>query len=235
MSKALYNTGGLRFWNQEQIMLRKQSSEQIVATVRNALMNINPAWRFEQCEGPVITPSNYISSAYTEDDIWVLKSKIGEQDAALRAETTASSYLYAEHLLNNGYRMPLCVWQEGRSYRREILDGASASRLRFNEFWQLELQCIYSPTTKADYRTAVTDALLPLAKRLCHTQSRLVDSDRLPSYSEITQDVEVEWERNGVMEWKEIASISTRTDYPNAKVLEIAFGLDRIVTIAEKA
>jgi glycyl-tRNA synthetase len=69
--------------------------------------------------------------------------------------------------------------------------------------------------------------------------TRIVPSDRLPAYSEITMDVEVD---NGD-KWMEVASISRRTDFPGTvsltgksgtrqlevKVLEIAIGLDRCV------
>jgi glycyl-tRNA synthetase len=68
--------------------------------------------------------------------------------------------------------------------------------------------------------------------------TRIVPSDRLPAYSEVTMDVEV----NNGDKWMEVCSISRRTDFPiryrsvNRKqeerehdvfVLEIAIGLDR--------
>ena len=70
--------------------------------------------------------------------------------------------------------------------------------------------------------------------------TRLVASDRLPAYSQVTTDVEVD---NGD-KWMEVCSISRRTDFPQAArfatkgggareveilVLEIAIGLDRCV------
>jgi glycyl-tRNA synthetase len=70
---------------------------------------------------------------------------------ALRAETTASSYLYAGYLLAHDVKPPVCVWQAGKSFRREKSEGASAAKLRFFEFYQQEFQCVYGVNTKADY------------------------------------------------------------------------------------
>ena len=77
--------------------------------------------------------------------------------------------------------------------------------------------------------------------------TRIVESDRLPSYSEITMDIEAHTEAFVFApendRWMEVCSISRRTDFPQkAKfqtkkgtvekdllVLEIAIGLDRCV------
>ncbi|MEO1474006.1 MAG: hypothetical protein AAFS03_08700 [Pseudomonadota bacterium] len=57
----------------------------------------------------------------------------------------------------------------------------------------------------------------------------MAPSDRLPAYSESTLDIEV---MHG-LHWREVASCSIRTDYgDDTKVCEIAFGLDRIATLA---
>jgi glycyl-tRNA synthetase len=142
----------------------------------------------------------------------------------LRPETTASSYEWARKI---GGRLPLCIWQAGKSFRRELSDGATAAKLRFNEFWQLELQCIYAVGTKADYRKALIDSLITEVARFTGGAVRVVPSDRLPPYSESTLDIEV----NG----REVASCSIRTDYSEeTRVCEIAFGLDRIVHFASK-
>jgi glycyl-tRNA synthetase len=68
--------------------------------------------------------------------------------------------------------------------------------------------------------------------------TRIVESDRLPSYSQVTMDIEID---NG-FKWMEVCSISRRTDFPrkfasrskggatrehDVLVLEIAIGLDR--------
>ena len=74
--------------------------------------------------------------------------------------------------------------------------------------------------------------------------ARVVISDRLPSYSEITMDIEV---HNGY-QWMEVCSTSRRKDFPqklvvsgkkgntekDALVLEIAIGLDRLLYCSQK-
>lgn len=231
MSIPLYPVGGLRFWSGQEISLRDHAIATIAETVVIGLTAINPGWRFERCEGPTLTPRNELSPAYDGDDIWLLQAPLGEDEAAMRPETTPSSYAYARHLLKAGkHRMPLCVWQAGKSYRRETSDGASPSKLRFNEFWQQEFQSIYSVGTKADYRAAVLPSLRDTLGWLARGESRIVDSDRLPAYSESTMDVEVfcaDRER-----WFEVASVSIRKDFAeDARVLEVAVGLDRIVEL----
>ena len=232
MSEALYELGGLRFWTEREIAVREHCVTTLKYDLQHALSNLNRAWNFERMEGPLLTPRRFISDAYDEGDIFLLQAKLGEDAAALRAETTMSSYLYAIHLLQRGYKLPLCVWQAGKSFRRETMDGARASTLRYNEFYQLEFQCIFSNSSKADYRAVAQAAVERTIRNLVHTtNSRLAESDRLPSYSTATTDVEVEWNGN----WKEMASISTRTDFPKADttVLEIAVGLDRLLAVEE--
>ena len=68
-----------------------------------------------------------------------------------------------------------------------------------------------------------------MVERVTIADTRVVDSDRLPSYSESTRDIEV----RRANDWKEAASCSIRTDFsPDTRVVEMAFGLDRLVTIA---
>lgn len=233
MSKSLYGLGGLRFWTEEEILARDQATALLALTMRQTLTRINSAWSFHRVDGPLLTPRPFISPAYTDDDVFALVAPLGDQSAALRAETTASSYLYAEHLMASGQtKMPTCIWQAGKSFRRETSDGARPSTLRYNEFYQLEFQCIYNVSTKADYRGVVEPAIQTAIRQITLAQtSRMVESDRLPSYSVSTRDVEILWKG----EFKEVASISTRTDFnrENTVVLEVAIGLDRLVAIRE--
>ena len=197
--------------------------------LRNALVGINGAWQFERVEGPTLTPQEHVNPEYDETDLFMLQAKIAGRSASMRAETTASSYAYARHLLRSGARkMPLCVWQAGKSYRREQNDGARASTLRFNEFWQCEFQCIYRTDTKADYASGAIPAVQYAIAALVGGETRVVPSDRLPGYSTQTDDIECMW--RGA--WKEMASVSRRTDFEGASVLEIAVGLDRLVMVA---
>jgi glycyl-tRNA synthetase (class II) len=82
----------------------------------------------------------------------------------------------------------------------------------------------------ADYRAVIMPALLDKISWLTDRETRIVPSDRLPGYSLRTDDIEVDF--NG--RWTEVASISTRTDFEGAQVLEIAIGIDRVVDVATK-
>lgn len=230
MSEALYKLGGLRFWNEREILLREQATTRLAMFVREKLLSINLAWQFQRVEGPLLMPRSYISPSYDADDIFMLSAKLGEDDAALRPETTASSYLYAKYLLKSGTaKLPLCVWQSGKSFRREQNDGASASKLRYNEFYQLEFQCIYKTDTKADYRAHIIGSLASELLAILVLPTRAVPSDRLPAYSTKTDDIEA----RKYDKWHEIASISTRTDFSDdCLVLELAIGTDRLIALS---
>lgn len=236
MSEALYGFGGLQFWTEREIMLRAQIIARMSSLVMSTLHDINRRWSFARVDGPIITPARHINDAYDGDDVWVLNALLGGSHPALRPETTASSYVYADYLIKSGKEaLPLCVWQAGKSFRRETNDGASAAKLRFNEFYQLEFQCIYALDTKADYRNAIERVIAGEITRLVAAgvttgAARLVESDRVPSYSRITRDVECMYKGR----WTEMCSISTRTDFKDAEVLEIALGLDRIVKVMDQ-
>lgn len=228
MSAALYDLGGLRFWTEDEIELREAFQARAVAIVKRTLTDLNPAWRYFRTEGPCLSPRDRISAAYDDDDLFSTNHTAGGGNLYLRAETTPSSYAFARTVQG---KLPICVWQAGKSFRRETNDGASAAKLRFNEFWQLELQCIYRADTKADYREALISALTPEVERYTRRGARVMPSDRLPAYSESTLDIEI---RHG-NSWREIASCSIRTDFsPDTRVCEIAFGLDRIATLAAR-
>ncbi len=241
MSEALYEFGGLRFWTQDEIELRELFATRVISVVKETLLNMNPAWSFAQMEGPILTPRSVISPAYDDNDLFSTNHIAGDEVLYLRPETTQSSYAYARFL---NRKLPLCVYQKGKSFRRELNDGASAAKLRFNEFWQLEFQCIYSNTTKADYRGALIPAVSKEIKRFTNLQTRTINSDRLPAYSEGTTDIESAiWVENNkkdgiryIEEWREMASCSIRNDYSeDTKVCEIAIGLDRVATLAARS
>jgi glycyl-tRNA synthetase len=226
MSEALFKLGGLRFWHESEIELREAFQSRAANVVRRTLLDINSAWRVARCEGPILHPRSQISDAYDDGDIFVTNDIRGGDALCLRAETTPSSYAYARWL---GGKLPLCIWQAGISSRRETNDGASAAKLRFNSFWQLEFQCIYRADTKADYRGPLMQRVGTEIERFTRAPVRFVASDRLPSYSESTMDIEAM--HNG--KWREMASCSIRTDYSeDTRVCEIAIGLDRVATLA---
>lgn len=230
MSEALFGLGGLRFWHEDEIELREAFQARAVSVVKRALLGANPAWRFARCEGPILHPRSQISAAYDESDIFVTNDIRGGDALCLRAETTPSSYAYAKWL---GGKLPLCVWQSGISSRRETNDGASASKDRYNSFWQLEFQCIYGADTKADYRAALIDVVADEVARFTRRTARIVESDRLPSYSKSTLDIEISIDN---AKWREMASCSIRNDYSgDTLVCEIAIGLCRVARWAAQA
>ncbi|RUM46528.1 MAG: hypothetical protein DSY80_01950 [Desulfocapsa sp.] len=232
MSTALFDEiGGLRFWNEREILSRTHVQEQLVLAVKIGLRRVNPAWRFFQCETPILTPETHIHAEYVGgSDVYITNGKAAGHGLYMRPETTAGSYAYMKQLLNKSkVRLPLCVWQAGKSFRQEVNDGASAAKLRFNEFWQLEFQCCYAEGTKADYQAHILPDLLATMLTLGSGKVRTVDSDRLPSYS--TKTVDIEMYDFSYDRWVEVASISERTDNENGHVLEIAIGLDRLVSL----
>lgn len=231
MSAALYQTGGLRWWSEQEIDHRTLTTKVLHDTIQDALVVVNNAWWFGRVEAPMIMPRSAIAPGYGDDDIWTLEAPLMGDGCALRPETTAGSYMLARREMKAGrIKPPLCVWQVGKSFRRETNDGASASKLRFYEFTQAEWQCIYGADTKADYRAAILPQVQRKLSWLSGSEARIVPSDRVPDYSMRTDDIEV-LRPNG--KWTEVCSVSTRTDFSDEHlVLEIAVGLDRVVEIA---
>lgn len=235
MSLALYNEiSGLRFWTEKEILMRDTTTTLASNTVKSTLSKLNPAWSFHRVEGPLLTPQSFISPEYTDEDVFSVDFDKAGEPLKLRAETTRSSYEYARYLMSKSnepkpLKLPLCVWQSGKSFRKEG-QGQRASRLRFFEFYQLEFQCIYSKNTGADYLLPVIQTLRNEIGRLTSLETRIVESDRLPSYSLETWDIEV-LQKDG--EWREMASCSRRNDFSDETlVAEFALGLDRIATLA---
>lgn len=229
MSSAPYNNiESIRLWDEHEINFREIAISKISSTVNQTLTKVNPAWKFMRIDGPVLTPGTMISDSYDDNDIFQTQVIKAGGMVVLRPETTASSYAWARKNIKPK-QLPFCVWQAGKSFRVEKLDGASASKLRFNEFWQLEFQCIYSNSTMADYRSKLIDSVTQDIRWLLFNNIvRVVESDRLPEYSESTIDIEALHFGN----YREIASCSIRKDYSNdEKVCEIAIGLDRLVEI----
>jgi glycyl-tRNA synthetase len=217
----LYDRNGLIFWTEQEILHRNLIVQSVVSAVSQCLKEQNSAWEIIQVEAPLLTPRALINPNYSINDYYVASAK---DELTLRPETTMGSYAYAQHLLNTHnqrkIRMPLCVWQHGKSFRQE--QDQPTKFMRLKEFYQLEFQCIYALNTANDYSVKMIPAVqkaLSLWVGPCRTEP----SDRLPDYSESTTDVVCE--ANDM----EVCSISKRKDFPNAKVLEVAVGTDRCV------
>lgn len=228
--EQLYNVNGLIFWNDEEINARKLIESRLVWVMQKTLKQMNRAWEFFQVEAPILTPWEFINKNYTDADLFATngtaKDSTGaETNLIARPETTMGSYAYAKHLLNphneTKVRMPLVVWQHGKSFRRE--QDQPTKFMRLKEFHQLEFQCIYSPTTAMDYAEKLIPVVATALARFTG-KTRIVPSDRLPDYSESTMDIE------HIESGMELCSCSKRKDFEGAKVLEIAIGTDRVVS-----
>jgi len=265
----LYTTNGLMFWDEKEIKYRNYIKQIFTDEIEALLRSENRAWHFFEIEAPLLIPRELINANYTNEDIWVqegsnfnelsnsqlsssIDSLIAEakdrqatdlpknyhEQLVLRPETTPSSYAYACHMLNSNMILPpFCVLQSGKSFRRE--QDQVSKNMRLKEFYQQEFQCIYASDTLNDYQEKVLEPLRKMFEKIIGKPARIVESDRLPSYSLRTMDIEID---NGD-KWMEICSISKRTDFPqkvkfqtknglNEKdmlVLEIAIGLDRCV------
>lgn len=227
MSTTFSNIPQLRCWDQHEINHRRLAISKITESVSMSLSDINRAWTFREIDAPTLIPRDIMSEEYTDEDVWSLKASHDEREMVMRAETTASTYEFVRTMFpDKALRPPACFWQAARSYRRE--KQARASRLRYFDFYQLEMQCLYSRDTKADYRAKVLPHLEKTLSWLTNANSRVVESDRLPAYSESTLDIEVMHNDS----WREVASISLRKDFaPHILNLEVAVGLDRVVDI----
>ncbi|MBB3567383.1 histidyl-tRNA synthetase [Rhizobium sp. BK491] len=118
----IYNVNSLVHWEERGIRLRDDFVRFFSDEVASFLRSTNPAWDIRRVEAPTLMPRNLVSDAYSNSDIWVQKRMSNtEAELVLRPETTPSTYAYMQHLLGNHSRtrLPLCVWQAGKSYRRE--------------------------------------------------------------------------------------------------------------------
>lgn len=233
MSTPVYhNLAQLRAWTESELDHRDLAQQTLVACVKRSLRAANRAWAFTRVEAPMLMPRDLMSAEYSDDDIWTTPVLLAEQPFVLRAETTPTTYaaIHALYPKIAALKPPHCFWQAGKSFRRE--PQSSANRLRFFEFTQLEFQSLYAPSTMADYRAMILPELSDTLSWLARSPARIVPSERTPAYATSTMDVEVRHRD----QWREVASVSIRTDFSDALLnLEIAIGLDRLVSIAHDA
>lgn len=231
-----WTRNGLLFWNEDDLRVRGFLEATFEADVKRMLLEMNKAWTFHRFESPVLMPPDKMNKNYTEDDVFFVA---GDADLVLSPETTPASYEIAETLMNRPHnvRPPFVVWQTRKSFRNE--SDQPLKHMRLKEFHQQEFQCLYAVGTANDYHAEVLDPLCRMFQRALRMECRVVESDRLPDYSETTMDIEV-WTGK---KWMELASISRRTDFEatctidtkkgrkelELLVLEIAIGLDRCV------
>lgn len=229
----LYDYNALPFYDQEDLLLRVRFTQAMARHVERLLRATNPAWEFHQLEAPTLLPRALVNPNYTDADLWAQTSDTPERQLVLKPETTPSTYAWLlDRMRHRRVRPPVCAWQLSKSYRREA--DQPTKHCRFKEFYQQEFQCLYAADSHNDYFAAIIRPLAQaFALEVC-CPTRLVVSDRLPSYAEKTWDVEV-WNSE---KWMEVASVSVRHDFPEVfqlahktvpcKVLEIATSPDRL-------
>jgi len=214
----LYEKNGLIFWNQEEIKLRRMFEDYFTSEILNSLRKQNSAFTMIQVEAPLLTPKEFINKNYTDDDLWSF------DDVVLRPETTMGSYLYAKHVLSTyneiKQRLPIIIFQHGKSFRKE--QDQTVKNMRLKEFYQLEFQIIFSPSTANDYSERLYPDVLKFISNMIG-DCRLEVSDRLPDYSEETIDIVC------VKNDMEVCSMSKRKDLEGFKVIEVAIGTDRCI------
>jgi glycyl-tRNA synthetase len=237
----LYDVNALVHWDEREILAREAMTRFFAAEIAALLLRLNPAFDIRRVEAPVLVPRALISPAYGNDEIWAQERlNDHDHDLVLRPETTPSTYVYMRRLLDSHQKvkLPLCVWQAGKSFRRE--QDQPAKHMRLKEFHQMEFQCAYAADTANDYHAACLEPVRRMIATQAPMPTRLVPSERLPDYAEVTTDVEM-WNQD---KWMEVCSISRRTDFPGkarfsvkgggvveqeVRVLEVAIGLDRLV------
>lgn len=214
----LYNKNGLVFWNQEEIRLRRNFEDYFSQELLKSLRTQNSAFYLMQVEAPLLTPRDLINKNYTDDDVYAFEEMV------LRPETTMGSYEYAKHILSGyndiKFRPPVVVWQHGKSFRRE--QDQPTKFMRLKEFYQLEFQIIFSPSTKNDYSILLYPDIQKMISNMIG-DCRIEESDRLPDYSEQTTDIVCNKSD------MEVCSISKRKDLEGYKVIEVAIGTDRCI------
>ena len=229
----IYDYNALPFYDEEDILQRERFTQAIARHVQRLLTATNPAWSFHRLEAPSLIPRALVSSNYEDDELWTQFKDTPERQLVLKPETTPSTYAWLrERLRHQAVRPPVCAWQLSKSFRRE--QDQPTKHCRFKEFYQQEFQCLYTADSHNDYFDRIIRPLAQaFALEVC-CPTRLVVSDRLPTYSEKTWDIEV-WNSE---KWMEVASISVRNDFPDpfvfktksvdCKVLEIATSPDRL-------
>lgn len=229
----IYNFNALPFMNEQDILLKDYLIKTIHVSIKDILLKQNKSWQFVQIEAPCLIPRDLVNKNYTDDDLWVQQTK-NHAEIVLKPETTPSSYLYLEYLLDQQKSLPpLAVWQVSKSFRRE--QDQPTKHCRFKEFYQQEYQCLYSADSKNDYQMSIIDDLADMFKRVVALPTRIVLSDRLPDYSVKTIDIEV----FNNDKWMEVCSVSLRKDFTykpiiknkpvDCMVLEIALGVERLI------
>jgi len=116
--KTLYNINSLVIWEEKDIRLKRFFEDTIEKEIKSILLEMNPQWKFFQIEAPSLIPLDLVNVEYSSDDIWIQEQKSTDK-LALKPETTASSYIYAEYLLDTYSKLATSL----QLYPRQKGDG----------------------------------------------------------------------------------------------------------------
>lgn len=227
---------GFVFYDEADLIARKQVVETFSYSMRSTLQDVNRAVRFVQVETPCLTPREALRG-HVDTGFELVRthdSRHGGEGMILRPETTFGTYAAMRTMYPMEPQMkkalPLVLWQYGKSFRDE--QARPMAELRFREFYQLEFQLFYSPDSGADYASACNKAVASALYHLTHDAGsilsiRPVPAAELAHYSEATFD--------HYLVDTEVAAISLRKDFgPSAKVVEVSVGLDRVAWFARQ-
>lgn len=235
---SIFEYNNLPFWTEDQISQKQSFVSLFEHQIRTAFQERNRAWFFERIESPMLIPRSLLSDEYDDHDIYILPDPDpNKQTLALRPETTPATYAWMQHRLLSKNMLPYACWQINKSFRRE--QDQPSKHVRLKEFYQQEFQCVYSSDSFEDWQSYIVPYVKTIIEKITQCPTRIVVSDRLPSYSVCTIDIEV-WNSD---KWMEICSISKRIDFScrwdkenkTALVCEIATSPDRQWFCAQNA
>ncbi len=216
------NNNGLVTYTEQEIDYRDYLIKTISSQLRLELENINQAFNIVRCETSCLMSLFDLTRAYLDDERYTFSMQ-EEESLALRPETTKGTFSVAEEMLKRGViKLPCCVWQKGKSFRKE--QTSPTKHVKLKEFWQQEFQCVYGVGTKADYFSLMLSGIVDMFQFVLGTNVWMEDSDRIPGYSSRTVDIIGNLKGYSL----ELCSISQRHDFVY-DVVEVAIGLDRCV------
>lgn len=211
--RALFSNATVA-WDEREIEEREALIRTIPALLRSAWNALNPAIAWHRVETPILTPAAELQG-HIEQQFELLETSRGYLRPETTAGTIAAFHAMYPQVQQRMKRLPVCVWQVGKSFRDEAKgETMRVGKLRLREFWQMEFQLFTASNTAAKY---IDTALAALCAR--HGGEIIVAAD-LPHYSRRTLD----WEMGGL----EVAGCSERTDWPDGVIHEVAIGLDRL-------
>jgi glycyl-tRNA synthetase len=220
-------------WNEFEIARRESLIKEIPILLLDTWRNMNPTIKIERCETPIITPEKYLQS-HIDNNFNLLSASNWPNDARelehinhkgyLRPETTAGTYAYMDMKFPDKAHLkkylPYCLWQAGISFRDEKnSETMRASKLRLQQFYQIEFQLFASYGSEAPY---LESAIQVLSKNYGGKFVHL-SPENWPHYSNRT----IDW----MIDDLEVAGLSIRNDWPHGMVFEVAIGLDRLVAL----